>query len=132
MNAICCHPETRQARSSSLLKVRRTGAPDPVITKTSAVVDTTGLSFTSWAVCTILCPSGDQFGSSSMSVSLLVMLIGACCPVAASSTFTMKTSLSVGGAPGSILIGSPCPEAEAWNVMCLPSGAQDAELPRVR
>src|SRR5262249_27770295 len=35
-------------------------------------------------------------------------------------------------APGSVLIGRPRPDAEAWKAMFLLSGDQVAELPRIR
>src|SRR6267142_2998947 len=41
-------------------------------------------------------------------------------------------SLSDAGAPASILIGRPVPDADRWNTMLLLSGDQVAELPRVR
>src|SRR5262245_24579597 len=41
-------------------------------------------------------------------------------------------SLSIVGAPGSVLVGRPRPDAEAWKAMFLLSGDQVAELPRIR
>src|SRR5262249_14932630 len=48
------------------------------------------------------------------------------------STFTTKMSLSVVAAPGSVLVGVPVPDADAWKAMFLQSGDQVAELPWVR
>src|SRR5262245_12222514 len=41
-------------------------------------------------------------------------------------------SLSLVAAPGSVVIGRPAPEAEAWKAMYLLSGDHVAELPRIR
>src|SRR5262245_13510693 len=41
-------------------------------------------------------------------------------------------SLSLVAALGSVLIGRPVPDAEAWKAMFLLSGDQVAELPRIR
>src|SRR6266542_3917921 len=60
------------------------------------------------------------------------MFVGCSMPEIRSSTLAVKMSLSDVAAPGSALIGSPVPEADAWNAMFLPSGDQVAELPRVR
>src|SRR6266545_5748890 len=88
------------------------------------------LSVTAWLVNTILCPRGDQSGSSSTAAGLFVMFFGRVPFLRKSSTFKTKISLSVVAAPGRALIGRPVPDAEAWNAMFLPSGDQVAELPR--
>src|SRR5215468_4562913 len=80
----------------------------------------------------MVCPSGDQSGSSSIRSWLLVMFTGAAVPASRSSTLTTKMSLSLVAEPGSVLIGVPVPDADAWNAMSLQSGDHVAELPRVR
>jgi hypothetical protein len=57
------------------------------------------------------------------------MFLGCSTPASRSSTSATKMSLSVAAAPGSLRLGQPAPEAEAWNVIRLPSGDQLAELP---
>src|SRR5215470_12322260 len=121
------------ARSSSSLYVSRTGLPDPsaFITYISAEVSGSWNGPALRLMNTIFVPSGDQSGSSSIVDGLCVRLVGGT-PATRSSTSAMNTSLSAVAAPGSPLIGSPVPEAEAWKVMLWPSGDQLAELPRTR
>src|SRR5687768_9352536 len=87
----------------------------------------------------ILRPSGDQFGSSStVAVRSIVRFRGAAALLIRSSTLTVKMSLSSVAEPGNGLIGSPAPEADAWNAMFFdvppfgPGGDQVGEPPRVR
>src|SRR5439155_10985802 len=76
----------------------------------------------------VICPSSTSvWGSSSRGC---VICRGAS-PSTGSPTLATKITLSVVGAPGSVLTGTPTPDAEAWNAMRLPSGDQVAELPRV-
>src|SRR6266850_8545354 len=92
---------------------------------------TRGSSPTSWTVHAIFCPSGDHDASSSISSELLVMFVGGT-PARRSHTFATKMSLSDVGAPRSILIVWPVPDADRWNAMLWLSGDQVAELPRTR
>ncbi len=77
----------------------------------------------------ICAPLGDQSASSSIASGLFVRLIRDAVCARTSSTFAVKMSLSEVAAPGSVLIGRPMPEAEAWNTTFLLSGDQFAELP---
>src|SRR5262245_58680723 len=77
-------------------------------------------------------PSGDQSASSSILPALFVMFAGCAAPERRSSKFTTKRSLAVVAEPGSVLVGVPKPEAEAWKTIFLQSGDQLAELPRAR
>src|SRR5215217_6749592 len=116
------------------------------------------MSVQRWLVNTIFSPSRDQFASSSIAygafgshavlvVALVLVMFRLSDPHGSwpvsrspvisnrsrhSSTLMTKMSLSEVAAPGSFFIGSPVPDAEAWNATCLPSGDQLAELPRVR
>src|SRR6185503_1821672 len=90
------------------------------------------MSVTAWLVYTIVRPSGDQSGSSSIAAGFFVMLVGGVLFSRKSATFMTKISPSVVAAPGRTLIGLPLPDAEAWNAICLPSGDQVPEAPGTR
>src|SRR5215510_5243170 len=120
-------------RSSSALKVRRVSpVPSTLITYISARFDLWGSSVTGWLVNRIRRPSGDQSASSSIASGLFVRFIGPATPSSKSSTFATKMSLSIVGAPASVLVGRPVPDAEAWKAMFLLSEDQAAELPRIK